>query len=60
MERLNPQQFLAAFTSWIKELGERIPGQIYLDGKAFRGVEDKTNLFRVVSAWCESNIARNT
>lgn len=55
IERLNPQQFLAAFTSWAKELGERIPGQICLDGKAFRGVGDKANPLRVVSAWCESN-----
>ena len=55
VERLNPQQFLAAFTSWTKELGERVPGQICLDGKALRGVGDKNNPLRLVSAWCENN-----
>jgi predicted transposase YbfD/YdcC len=54
-ERLNSQQFLAAFTSWAKELGERLPGQICLDGKALRGVGDRNNPFRLVSAWCEDN-----
>lgn len=55
IERLNPEQFLAAFMSWTKELGERLPGQICLDGKAMRGVGDKNNPFRLVSAWCEEN-----
>lgn len=55
IERLNPQQFLTAFTSWTQELGERVPGQICIDGKAMRGVGDKSNPFRLVSAWCEDN-----
>ncbi|MDN3505152.1 MAG: ISAs1 family transposase [Rhabdochlamydiaceae bacterium] len=55
IERLNSQQFMSAFASWTKELKERLPGQICLDGKAFRGVGDKNNPLRVVSAWCEKN-----
>jgi predicted transposase YbfD/YdcC len=55
IERLNPQQFLAAFTSWTQELGERLPGQICLDGKVLRGVKDKNNPLRLVSAWAEDN-----
>lgn len=53
--RLNPKDFLTAFTNWIKELGQRLPGQICLDGKALRGVGDRDNPLRLVSAWCEEN-----
>jgi predicted transposase YbfD/YdcC len=55
VERLNTQQFLASFTSWARELEERMPGQICLDGKALRGVGDENNPLRLVSAWCEEN-----
>lgn len=55
IERLDPQQFLKAFTDWSEALSKRSVGQVCIDGKVLKGVEVKGSPLRLVSAWSEEN-----
>lgn len=55
IERINPHEFLKAFTSWTQELKERCPGQICIDGKTLCHAMNDDGVLHIVTAWSEAN-----
>jgi predicted transposase YbfD/YdcC len=55
IERLNPDSFLEAFLSWGKEISNRLPGQINIDGKSLRKALNESGMLHLVSAFCTAN-----
>lgn len=55
MERINPDRFLESFLAWGKEVSERLPGQISIDGKSLKKALDEKGALHLVSAFCTEN-----
>lgn len=55
IERLNPDRFLEAFLSWAKDMSERRPGQINIDGKTLKKAMDERGALHLVSAFAAEN-----
>lgn len=55
IERLNPDRFLEAFLCWAKDISERHPGQINIDGKTLKKAMDERGALHLVSAFAAEN-----
>ena len=58
LNRLNPNEFNAAFTQWVNEISQHKEGVIALDGKVMRRTLDKASgmpATHLVSAWSVEN-----
>ena len=56
---LDPEQFAACFTDWVRSVSELSPGEVVaIDGKTLRGCHDRANgrgALHMVSAWASEN-----